>query len=85
MTPQDEELFWKSPKCFGHGSKRKIKSLITKIIWTRPYRLDLFRIYRSTAIVYDRNHYFGLGLIPKPKPKLADTFGRYRNYNETTF
>ena len=30
-------------------------------------------------LVYDRNHYFGLGPIPKPKPKLADTFGRYRN------
>ena len=31
------------------------------------------------SIVYDRNHYFGFGPIPKPKPKLADTFGRYRN------
>ena len=30
-------------------------------------------------LVYDRNHYFGLGPIPKPKPKLADTFGRDRN------
>jgi hypothetical protein len=28
-------------------------------------------------VVYDRNHYFGLGRIPKPK--LADTYGRYRN------
>jgi hypothetical protein len=28
-------------------------------------------------VVYDRNHYFGLG--PILKPKLADTFGRYRN------
>ena len=38
-------------------------------------------------LVYDRNHYFGLGLIPKPKPKLADTFNRYRNVTdtETTF
>ena len=27
--------------------------------------------------VYDRNRYFGLG--PKPKTKLADTFGLYRN------
>ena len=27
------------------------------------------------ALVYDQNHYFGLA----PKPKLADTFGRYRN------
>ena len=25
--------------------------------------------------VYDQNHYFGLGLISKPKPKLADSFG----------
>ena len=30
-------------------------------------------------IVYDRNHYLGFGPILKPKPKLADTFGRYRN------
>ena len=28
---------------------------------------------------YDRNHYFGLGPIPKQKYKLADTFGRYHN------
>ena len=25
--------------------------------------------------VYDRNNYFSLGLIPKPKLKMADTFG----------
>ena len=30
-------------------------------------------------IVYDRNPYFGLGLIPKPKPKLSNAFCRYRN------
>ena len=30
-------------------------------------------------VVYDWNHYFGLGPIPKPKPKLADTFSCYRN------
>ena len=29
-------------------------------------------------VVYDRNHYFGLGSIPKPTYKLPDTFGRYR-------
>ena len=27
------------------------------------------------VVVYVRNHYFGLGPIPIPKPKLADTFG----------
>ena len=29
--------------------------------------------------MYDRNHYFGFRPIPKPKPKMVDTFGRYRN------
>ena len=33
----------------------------------------------DTKLVYDWNHYFGLGPIPKPKPKLADTFNRYCN------
>ena len=28
-------------------------------------------------VVYDQNHYFGLG--PIPKPKVADTFGQYHN------
>ena len=31
------------------------------------------------GVVYDQNHYFGSGLIPKLKPRLADTFGPYRN------
>ena len=30
-------------------------------------------------LVSDRNHYFGLGPIAKPKPKLAGSFSRYRN------
>ena len=33
----------------------------------------------SCPLVYNQNHYFGLGTIPRPKPKLADTFSRYRN------
>ena len=37
------------------------------------------------GVVYDRNHYFRLGTIPEPKPKLTDTFGRYRTDTETTF
>ena len=32
-------------------------------------------------LVYDQNHYFGFGPIPKPKPELANTFGQYRNQN----
>ena len=34
----------------------------------------------ACILVYDRNHYFGLGLIPKPK--LADTFGRYCDHDQ---
>ena len=34
-------------------------------------------VWNLMMLVYDRNHYFGLG--PIPKPKLAGTFGRYRN------
>ena len=33
--------------------------------------------HQPSDLVYDRNHYFGFG--PIPKPKLVDTFGRYRN------
>ena len=31
------------------------------------------------GVVCDRNHYFGLGPIPKPKPTLGNTFGQYHN------
>ena len=37
------------------------------------------RLTTPFKVAYDRNHYFGFGPIPKPKPKLVDTFGRYRN------
>ena len=30
-------------------------------------------------VVYDQNLYFGFRPILKPKPRLADTFGRYCN------
>ena len=35
--------------------------------------------------MYDRNHYFGLGPILKPKLKMADTFGRVPYLAKTTF
>ena len=31
------------------------------------------------GIVYDRNHYFCFAPIPKPRPKLANTFSQYSN------
>ena len=43
--------------------------------WWAIFGLPIF----GTHTVYDRNHYFGFRPIPKPKPKLADTFGRYHN------
>ena len=42
------------------------------------YNLYASWIYYISA-VYNQNHYFVLGPILKPKPKLADTFGQYRN------
>ena len=43
--------------------------------WKQP-----FLVYFNRPIVYDRSHYFGLGPIPKQKPKLADIFCQYRNW-----
>ena len=36
-------------------------------------------------VVYDQNHYFGLGPIPQPKPKMADTFAPIPLLAETIF
>ena len=41
----------------------------------RIYKVIVFEHYEE--VVYDRNHYFGFG--PIPKPNLVDSFGRYRN------
>ena len=35
-----------------------------------------YAFIRDRYVVYERNHYFGFG--PIPKPKLADTFSLYR-------
>lgn len=43
------------------------------LIWSQKSLLKL-----CTGSVR-RNHYFGLGSITKPKPKLAILFRRYRN------
>ena len=46
---------------------------------TRLKRLSIFKPAQTNyfesdiIVVYYRNHYFGLGLIKKPKPKLATT------------
>ena len=40
-----------------------------------------FGVSAVVDVVYDRNHYFGLGPISKPKPKLANTVTN----KETTF
>ena len=56
--------------------------------WTRRWNLRLYKkkcnnrpSLRLYNLVNDRNHYFGFGPIPilKPKPKLVDSFGIYRN------
>ena len=47
-----------------------------------PNYFPILSLFFYQFTVYDRNHYFGLVPIPKPKPKLANTFSRYLNrYN----
>ena len=69
--------------------------IIESIDWMRLALVDLLRIRNHSFmefpsiiafesqyrywVVYDRPNYFGLGPIPIPKPKLANTFGRYCN------
>ena len=43
----------------------------------RYWKKMTMQIFSYFSVVYDWNHYFGLGLVPKPKPKLANTLGRY--------
>ena len=48
----------------------------SKMLGIKKYWIHILKL------VYDRNQYIGLGPIPKPKPKLANTnhtFVRYRN------
>ena len=49
-------------------SSEKTETNYLIFVWWRKYYLEL---------VYNRNQYFGLGPIPRLKPKLADTFGQY--------
>ena len=37
--------------------------------------LEQSRALQVNLVVYNQNHYIGIGPIPKPKPKLADAFG----------
>ena len=53
------------------------KALKIRYFLIKSYLADILEV---SELVYDQNHYFGLGPIPKPKPKLADTFGRYHNW-----
>ena len=57
-----------------------LKEVIFMMIVTKGIK-EVVQVHHKEVfrLVYDRNHYFSLGPIPKPKPKLVDTFGRYRN------
>ena len=68
------------------SSSPSIGNILFKLsvfLFSRPVGIFLNQVGTSVSgghnIVYDRNHYFGLGPILIPKPKLANTFGRYCN------
>ena len=74
-------LLWSPPTQRGQnrfwiGNQTYVRYMIF-LIWLRIV-LKLY-IAKYILLVYDRNHYFGLGPIQKPKPKLADTFRQYHN------
>ena len=73
----DQEKFWKF-KAEGKELTKILRSLEQFIRSRFLYNLKVFGPVVQ-YVVYNRNHYSGLGPIPKPNPKLADTFGRYRN------
>ena len=49
---------------------------LVKLVCSDFYVNELFKL-DANKLVYDQNHYYGLGLIPKSK--LANTFDWYRN------
>ena len=54
---------------------------INWIIRLKLHRNGNIKLCKSGLhLVYDWNHYFGLGPIPKPKPELAYTYGWYHNW-----
>ena len=57
---------------------RTVKVVITCILAKKKISETEVTCIPCCELVYDRNHSFGLGPIQKQKPKLADTFGRYR-------
>ena len=60
-------------KCERHITKR-LKCVLYLLKSFMQFSFELLRFLSHFEIVYDRNHYFGLGPLPKPKLKLANTF-----------
>ena len=58
---------------FNDSDKDYLKLKTIWLKWGKKLRQKVF----ATMVVYDWNHYFGLVPLPKPKPKLADTFSQY--------
>ena len=82
------DLWAKFLYCFGKdctnpiANKRpkmgSVNDALEQLIKGQPQALAMqVCIFPPKQLVYDRNHYFGFG--PIPKPKLADTVGKYLN------
>ena len=57
----------------------EILTLLLSYAQTVKSKVKISQNFVAFSVVYDQNLYFGFGPIPKPKSKLADTFGQYRN------
>ena len=73
------KVFWQSCLCFRLFNYKHKHGVLQ-----RPMLNAVFVLIYRNELVYDRNHYFGLGLIPKPKPKLAD-YQKHISKEESTY
>ena len=64
----------RTPICFISNAPKN-HQCVSKPINKGLHKKVCQTIFHYLELVYDRNHYFGFGPIPKPKLKLVDTFG----------
>ena len=79
LVLQCQTLYALAKQIVDAGGPSYVAFSLAKLYIPSNINTDRVATTISCPLVYNQNHYFGLGTIPRPKPKLADTFSRYRN------
>ena len=79
MNRDKTPIFWlHCERCMNSSFAPKADCVLYVVSqWVEINSEGAFLYLLAFSLVYDRNYYLGLGLIPKPK--LTNTFGRYSN------